>query len=182
MGAPALSHHAQRVRLPPTSLRLRPLREDEFDAYVAHGRANYARDLIEHGGAPREIAVTNAEADWAGLLPDGLSSAGQFIFAVEDSETDERIGDLWLAERDTEFEGTVAFVYSIEIFERFLGRGFGRQAMLLLEDEARSRGLARISLNVFGRNKVARSLYRSLGYAENAVWMGKEIMLGDARP
>jgi ribosomal protein S18 acetylase RimI-like enzyme len=157
------------------SLRLRPLREDEFDAYVAHGRANYARDLIEHGGARPDIAEAKAEADWRRLLPDRLASPDQFLIAVEDAETGERVGDLWVAERDTEFEGKVAFVYSIEIFERFRDRGFGRQAMLLLEDEVRSRGLSRISLNVFGGNEVARSLYRSLGYAENAVWMGKDV-------
>ena len=61
----------------------------------------------------------------------------------------------------------------IEIFARFRGGGFGRQAMLLLE--ARSRGLSRISLNVFGGNEIARSLYRSLGYAENAVQIGKTL-------
>jgi len=63
----------------------------------------------------------------------------------------------------------------IEFFARFRGGDVGRQAMLLLEDEARSRGLSRISLNVFGGNEIARSLYRSLGYAENAVWIGKTL-------
>ena len=124
------------------SLRLRPLREDELDAYVTHGRANYARDVHENGGAPTEIAETKAKADWSRLLPDGLSSPSQFIFAVEEAETGERVGDLWFAERDTEFEGKVAFLYSIEIFEGFRGRGFGRQAMLLLEDEVRARPVA----------------------------------------
>jgi len=157
------------------SLRLRPLRDDEFDAYVAHGQANYARDMIENAGAPRDQAEAKADLDWKQLLPDRLDSPDQFLLAVEDAETGERVGDLWFARRETQFEGTVAFVYSIEISEQFRGRGFGREAMLLLEDEVRSRGLSRISLNVFGGNEVARSLYRSLGYAEAAVWMAKEL-------
>ena len=33
----------------------------------------------------------------------------------------------------------------------------------------------RMELNVFGGNDVARSLYRSLGYVERAVSMGKDI-------
>ena len=33
----------------------------------------------------------------------------------------------------------------------------------------------RIALNVFGGNDVARSLYRSVGYAETAVFMSKEL-------
>ena len=47
--------------------------------------------------------------------------------------------------------------------------------MLLAEDEVRSRGLSHIALNVFGGNDVARSLYRSLGYAETAVFMRKSV-------
>jgi ribosomal protein S18 acetylase RimI-like enzyme len=163
-------------------VRLRPLRDDEFDAYVEHGKVWYARDLSENGGAPPELAQKKAEEDWALLLPERLASPGQHLFAVEEIATGERVGDAWIAERDTQFEGKVAFVYSIEIAERFRGRSFGRQAMLLLEDEARAFGLTRISLNVFGGNEVARSLYRSLGYAEKAVAMSKELSSGSSAP
>jgi hypothetical protein len=47
--------------------------------------------------------------------------------------------------------------------------------MLLAEDEARKRGRSRLELNVFGGNEVARKLYRSLGYVEAAVHMGKDL-------
>jgi ribosomal protein S18 acetylase RimI-like enzyme len=47
--------------------------------------------------------------------------------------------------------------------------------MQVLEDEVRSRGLGRIALNVFGGNDIARSLYRSVGYAETAVFMSKAL-------
>jgi ribosomal protein S18 acetylase RimI-like enzyme len=155
-------------------LRLRPLRDDEFDDYVSRGRASYARDMIDQAGIPEEAARAKAEHDWKNLLPKGLSSPGQFLFALEDTATGERVGDLWLAERDSDF-GKGAFIYSIEIFEAFRGRGFGRQAMLALDGEVRSRGLSRVSLNVFGGNDVARSLYRSVGYTETAVFMSKEL-------
>jgi predicted GNAT family acetyltransferase len=32
-----------------------------------------------------------------------------------------------------------------------------------------------VELNVFGANDVARRLYRSLGYEEISVWMGKDV-------
>ena len=156
-------------------VRLRPLRDDEFDAYVAHGQAEYARGMIDQAGVPPEAAEAKAERDWTTLLHQRLESPGQFLFAVEDAASDERVGDLWYAERDNDVGEKAAFVYSIEIFERFRGRGLGRQAMLLIEEEARSRGLAQISLNVFGGNDVARALYRSLGYADVAVFMGKDL-------
>jgi RimJ/RimL family protein N-acetyltransferase len=157
------------------AVRLRPLRDDEFDAWVAHGKAEYARDMIENAGAPPEQAHAKSEQDWAALLPERVETPDQFVYAVEDEETGERVGDVWFAKRETQFEGPVAFVYSIEIGDEFRGRGYGRQAMLLLEDEARARGLDRMSLNVFGGNEVARGLYRSLGYVESAVWMAKQL-------
>ena len=159
-------------------VRLRPLRDDEFDAWVEHGKAEYARDMIENAGAPPAQAREKAESDWQTLLPQRVETPDQFIYAVED-ESGARVGSVWFARRETQFEGAVAFVYEIEIDEQLRGRGFGREAMLLLEDEARARGLARMSLNVFGGNEVARNLYRSLGYAESAVWMAKQ--LGDSQ-
>jgi ribosomal protein S18 acetylase RimI-like enzyme len=43
------------------------------------------------------------------------------------------------------------------------------------EHEARRRGLTHVALNVFGGNEPARGLYRSLGYAEDAVSMSKAV-------
>ena len=55
------------------------------------------------------------------------------------------------------------------------GRGLGRVAMRFTEDEARRRGIAKVALNVFGGNAVARGLYVSLGYQETAIHMEKSV-------
>src|SRR5512142_3313491 len=120
------------------TLRLRPLRDDELPDFIERGQAAYARDMVSQAGLTPEQAEKKAEHDWSRLLPNGAVGPGHHLFAVEDEETGERVGDLWLAERSSDFEGTAAFVYSIEIYETFRGRGFGRQAMLLAEDEVRS--------------------------------------------
>ncbi len=155
-------------------LRLRPMHDDELPAYIEHGKAEYARDMIENAGLTEELARTKTDQDWARLLPNGRIPSGHHIYVVED-EDGRRVGDLWFAERTTDFEGAGAFVYSIEIGPEFRGRGYGRETMQLLEDQVRAAGLDRIALNVFGGNEVARSLYRSLGYAETAVMMRKEL-------
>ena len=89
----------------------------------------------------------------------------------------ESVGHLWVAERGTPERRTL-FIYGVEIDEAHRGRGFGRQTMLLAEVEARSRGIRRVELNVFGGNDVARGLYQSLGYAETSVQMGKDLPEG----
>ena len=156
-------------------LALRPLRSDELPDYLTRGQESYARDMVAQAGLSVEAARAKADHDWHRLLPDGLASTGQYLFALEDSSTGERVGDLWFAEQASDFGEQAAFLYSIEIFEEFRGRGLGRQAMLVLEDEVRSRGLGRIALNVFGGNDIARALYRSVGYSETAVFMSKEL-------
>jgi ribosomal protein S18 acetylase RimI-like enzyme len=156
------------------AVRLRALRDDEFDAYVEHTKAWFARQLIGDGVAP-EQAREQADEEMARMLPNRLDSPDQFVFAVEDEDTGERVGDAWLTRRETPLLAPFAFVASIEIAEQFRRRGFAREAMLLLENEARDRGLGRISLNVYGANEAARALYRSLGYAELAITMGKPL-------
>ena len=47
--------------------------------------------------------------------------------------------------------------------------------MLALEEEVRELGFPSVGLNVWGGNEVARSLYRSLGYAEQSVGMVKRL-------
>lgn len=157
------------------SVRLRPLRDDELPAFIAHGKEDYALDMVAHAGLTPEQAQKKSDRDWSLLLPNGRVPSGHFLFAIEEEASGDRVGDLWFAERTNDFDATVAFVYSIEVFEPYRGRGYGRQGMLLLEDEVRARGLSHIALNVFGGNEIARSLYRSLGYAETAVWMRKAV-------
>ncbi len=156
------------------SLGLRVLHEDELPAYKDATMRGYIEDIAERGGVPRHLAEAKAQRDFDLLWPDGKPAEGNTIYAVEEAETRERVGSLWLAERDSQGR-QVLWIYDIQIDERFRGRGFGRATMGLVEEQARERGLDRVELNVFGGNEVARTLYRSVGYEESAVWMGKDL-------
>lgn len=132
----------------------------------------YADEIETLGDTPRDAARAKADKDMATILPQGLSTPGHWIFALE--RDGESVGRLWLAERTMDGR-QVLFIYDVEIGERHRGEGLGRAAMLLAEDEARARGIGRMELNVFGGNTVARGLYLSLGYAERAISMGKDL-------
>jgi len=153
-------------------LSLRALRDKEFEAWRRQVTDAYAAEIEILGDTPRRAARSKAKADMARILPDGLETPGHWIFAIELGT--KRVGRLWLAERTMD-ERKVMFVYDVEIDERHRGRGLGRAAMLEAEGQARARGIRRMELNVFGGNDVARGLYRSLGYVERAVLMGKDI-------
>ena len=155
------------------TISVRPLREDEYDAWLERTKEGYAKSMIEEAGVDEQIARDKAEHDHAALLPAGLASEGHHLFAIEDDGV--VIGSLWLADRSGGDLGPSMFVYSIGIDEAFRGRGAGRAAMEFAEGFARERGHGSITLNVFGGNDVARGLYRSLGYSEQAVFMKKDL-------
>ena len=151
-------------------VRLRPLREEEFEDWLSRSRDGYVRGMVEDGDFPEPEAREKAWDDFATLFVDGFRTAGHAVFALEDDSSGERVGSLWLGERPHALA-----VHDVYVEEGLRGRGYGRAAMLLAEEEARRRGFARINLNVFAGNAVARSLYRSLGYQERSVYMSKAL-------
>jgi ribosomal protein S18 acetylase RimI-like enzyme len=155
------------------SIELRPMTDDEFVAWLPQMRDSYAQAMIDDAGFTPEAAAEKAAADMGQLFPEGNPSAEQLVFVIE--ADGEPVGELWLAERADMSGHPCLFVYDIHVRGSQQGRGYGRAAMLFAEDEARRRGVDRVALNVFGRNAVARGLYRSLGYEENAVAMSKIV-------
>ncbi len=151
---------------------LRAPRADELPAALETLRDGYAKSMVAHAGMQEAAAAAKAESDFARLCPQGQPHSSLDVFVVDEAGSPR--GFAMLGERETEM-GRVAFVYAIELDPEHRGRGLGRAAMLLVEQRARERGLERIELNVFGGNVPARSLYRSLGYGEIAVYMGKTL-------
>ena len=154
------------------AVALRPLRGDELPAWLERHRRWYAADMVAHGGLREETARAKADHDVAALFPEGRPAEGSVLLVVE--EDGEPAGSVWFAGRDGP-GGRHAFLYALEIDESRRGRGLGREAMRLFEEEARARGFRSAMLNVFGGNEVARGLYRSLGWEETSVHMRKEL-------
>ncbi len=153
-------------------LSLRPLAADEYAAWRDEEVADYARDIAENGDTPPAAARRKAQEDLERVLPNGLATPGHAIYVLEHGGTG--VGRLWVADRVMDDRPTL-FIYDIHVDPAWRGRGLGRAAMLLAEDEARARGIGRIELNVFGGNTGARRLYLSLGYVERAVLMAKDL-------
>lgn len=154
------------------SVTLRPMRPEEYAAWAAEGERGYVYQMVEFGGIEREHAVAKAVRDFATVLPDGLQTKGHWVHVIE--ADGQPVGSLWFAERDMDGRPS-AFLYDIHIHEHARGHGYGRAAMLEFEREAARRGLHHLSLNVFGGNAPARGLYSSLGWAETAITMTKQL-------
>jgi GNAT superfamily N-acetyltransferase len=153
---------------------LRPYPETDLEAMWADHRDRYAGDLADNGGLSADEARAKAAKD-----TEWLRSLEPLLFEVEHDGS--RVGRvvLWL---DAFERPGSAWLFEIVLDESVRGRGYGREALRLAEEEARSRGMTRIDLNVFGGNAVARSLYASEGYAESSVHMGKALVRGAPPP
>lgn len=154
-------------------MKLRHPSAEEYAQWSAAALDAYVDEIVASGTMSREAAEEKGRRDEAELLPEGLATPGQLIFRIEADE--EPVGWLWIALRNPRAETGVGFIYDIAIDEALRGRGYGRAAMRLAEEEARRNGLHALGLNVFGHNAIARALYASLGYRETSVQMRKEL-------
>jgi len=151
-------------------LRLRQATADEKEAWMSRFAADYAADIAASGSLPPEEARQKAGNEVRAQLAD---LASQLFFRLIAGE--QPVGWLWLAVPVPGGDPTMAWVNYVQIDEKFRGRGYGRQAMLLAQGEAAARGMTSVGLNVLGNNAVARGLYDSLGYQVTAQQMKKVL-------
>jgi ribosomal protein S18 acetylase RimI-like enzyme len=154
-------------------MALRPVTAAEYETMTSMVLAGYAAEIVASGALPPEAAEEKARRDQERALPSGLDTPGHLVFRlVADGHP---VGWLWLAVPGADGDPDMAWVYLVEVDEPFRGRGYGREAMMLAEAEARSRGMHSLGLNVHGSNTVARSLYTALGYQVMAQQMKKAL-------
>lgn len=154
---------------------LRPMPDDALGEWRANAEAHYLAERIAAGDTPEYAAKRVAQSQE--YFPDGRPAEGQLVFQVVERDEiggETVVGALWIGLLEPE-QPAAWWVLDVEIDEEHRGRGYGRAAMRLAEEEARARGGERIGLNVFGPNVVARSLYDSLGYRVTATNMTKEL-------
>lgn len=157
------------------SVILRPMTHEEFVPYEDADAHHYAENMVRAGFWSAEGAFNKAKSIHANLLPDGVRTKDHLFFVIEDSETAEALGVIWLF-IDRETQPASGFIYDLLLHAQFRGRGLGKQAMLALEKKAKDLGLTSLALNVFDDNAAAKALYTSLGYEVQSLNMRKLLL------
>lgn len=155
-------------------LTLRPMTSAEFDEFKSRTDLEYAAEHVAAGNWTAEEAQARAVAETESLLPQGVDTPGVLLLMAED-EDGVAIGHVWVALERKPGSNLGAWIYDIEIKPEHRGKGFGRALLLAAEQESARHGVHSIGLNVFGPNKVARSLYESAGYKVTTMQMHKEL-------
>lgn len=151
---------------------LEPMTESEYKDYLEFIIPDYARDNVEAGFWDESDALERSRKSVLDLLPEGVKTSSHYMFTVRDG--DQRVGLVWMrASTDTPIK--TGFIFDIVIDEARRGKGYGKATMLLIEAKAKELGLTKMGLHVFAKNKVAKSLYESLGYVVASSNMLKDL-------
>ncbi|WP_058303107.1 GNAT family N-acetyltransferase [Gorillibacterium timonense] len=151
-----------------------PMDEEDYQHYLEHAAKDYALEKVRSGAWTEDEALKRSEEAFQSLLPDGMATADTLLFRIEDAEKAEKVGYLWLHERNSP-TGRAFFIYDFLIFEPSQGKGYGKQAMAALDEKAKELGIAQISLHVFGHNTRAIRLYEKSGYKVTDLSMSKAL-------
>jgi len=154
-------------------VRLVPMTESEFEVYLENAVPAYAVDKAGAGDWSEEEALERSRKSYQELLPDGLSTENNYLFRIQLDESGEKIGMVWMKHEIPRPHG---FIFDIVLDESQRGKGYGKQAMLALEEFGKGLGLETIGLHVFTYNTAAMKLYKGLGYELTSQNMTKRLV------
>jgi ribosomal protein S18 acetylase RimI-like enzyme len=150
-------------------IKLEPIQQEDFERFLEHGIREYADDHVRNGNWPAEGALERSKKEFEHYLPDGIHSKDQYLYSIVD-DSDNKIGVLWVQVKDQK-----AFIYDFVIDEAFRGKGYGKQALIAMDEKLKSMNVESVGLHVFGDNITAQELYKKMGFQITGIHMKKEL-------
>jgi len=151
-----------------------PMTEPEYSEYVLESASGYAAEKVASGEWTEEESLELAQEELNTLLPQGLATKDNYLFTIREAPGSPVLGMLWYSVRKRAGKQT-AYIYDIVINSEHQRRGYATAALQALEAEVARRGLAGISLHVFGHNHAARALYDKMGFTPSNIVMFKPV-------
>ena len=153
-------------------ITLIPMLQNEFDSFLENNIIRYAEENVNNRHWQADEALERSRAAFQRFLPDGLQSKDQYIFNISYEEKDLKLGILWVEVKMDEPDRP-AFVYDFVIDEQYRDKGFGKKALLMLDEKLKEMGAKSVALHVFGHNAIAFELYKKMGYEVTNINMRK---------
>lgn len=151
-------------------VKLIPMQQQDFEPYLEQIIPEYAKDHVRNGNWPAEGAVERSRKEILGLVPDGLQTKNQHLFSIVEATDGQKLGMFWV-----HVDHQRAFIYDFKIDETLRGKGYGKQAMLALDEKLKSMDVESVGLHVFGDNLIAQELYKKVGYQITGIQMRKVL-------
>ena len=150
-------------------IKLESLQQEDFQRFLEREIRGYAEDHVRNGSWPADGALERSRKEFEFYLPDGIRTQDQYLWSlVEDAGN--KIGVLWVQLKDHK-----AFIFDFVIDEEFRGKGFGKQALSVMDEKLRTMGAESVALHVFGDNISAQELYKKMGFYIVGMNMKKDL-------
>jgi ribosomal protein S18 acetylase RimI-like enzyme len=150
-------------------IKLEPIQQEDFERFLEGEIRGYAEDHVRNGNWPPEGAIDRSRKEFERLLPDGIHSRDQFVWSILDEENG-NVGMLWVQVKEGK-----AFIYDFVIDEAMRGKGYGKQALIAMDEKLKAMNVEWVGLHVFGDNITAQQLYKKMGYKITNIQMKKEL-------
>lgn len=150
-------------------VKLEPIQQEDFDRFLERGIREYAEDHVRNGDWPAEGAIERSRKQFEHYLPDGIHSVNQYVWSIIDDHN-QKIGVLWVQVREQK-----AFIFDFIIDEAFRGKGYGKQALMAMDEKLQSMKAESVALHVFGDNVAAQELYKKMGFEVTGIHMRKHF-------
>lgn len=161
------------LRMKVMVIALRPMREEEYPAFCDYFIADYSQEIAENYGHSLELAQTLARKDLLRSFPDGYKTNVHKLLCIEAESR--VVGYLWHCPNEAEHS---TFIYDFYVDESCRGKGYGTEALKLLEGQLVKGGIVQIKLRVAYHNKRALALYQETGFMVTGYNMSKNLRLG----
>lgn len=108
-------------------MMFRPMREEEYPAYLEYFITDYAREIAANYRLSAEDSLTKATREIAEDLPEGVNTPGQVLLSLfsQSDNRDEHVGYLWY-KPDT--AARTVFIFDFISSTPVRGRGWARSA------------------------------------------------------
>lgn len=142
-------------------ITIRNMTQQAYDAFYRWSVEQHTAELMEQKCIPWKEASKEASEELSGMLPDGLQTEHNYLMTIVSGE--KSIGYIWTLHEETDGKKQ-SFLCDFAIREDKRRKGYGTEALRLMEKQAADAGCVESILFVADRNAEARMLYEKSDY------------------
>ena len=145
------------------SVIIRRMTEDEFSYVYQWSVKQQTKELMEELNMSEEAAIKETVKEISEMLPNGLNTQDNYLMSIIETESGEMVGFIWTLHEITAGRKQ-SFICDFAVWESKRGKGYGKNALCLAEQNAAEAGCLESVLFVNDNNHLAIDLYKKCGY------------------
>ena len=156
------------------TVTIRPMRSAEYPAYCEYFIDDYGREIAQNFGHSIVVATKLAKQELQRCFPNGLASKEHTLLCIDAEIGGEAslVGYLWHSINSSD---SSTFIYDFYVSDEHRSKGYGKQAIAVLEGQLQAMAIKQIKLRVAFQNQRALKLYQEVGFEITGYNMSKQL-------